>query len=86
MPPDFLSSHDLGTLAKKLQQKRKTHFNHEKYKIKIAKIKKTILTRAFHLLTHKCVKKSINPLTVSYVAHGGQQTTIAPTYKPVNDS
>ena len=30
-----------------------------------------------------CLKK---PLTVSYVAQGGQQATIAPTYKPVDDS
>ena len=48
--------------------------------------KKLILTRAFQSLTYKCVKKSATPLTVSYVAHSGQQTTIAPTYKPVNNS
>ena len=45
-----------------------------------------MLIRALYLLTHKCGKKSANPSTVSYVAHGGQQTTIAPTYKPVDDS
>ena len=30
-------------------------------------------------------KKLVNPLIVSYVAQGGQQTTIAPTYTPVNN-
>ena len=45
-----------------------------------------ILIRALYLMPHKCGKKSVNPLTVSYVAHGGQQTTKAPTYKPVDNS
>ena len=45
-----------------------------------------ILIWALYLLTHKCVKKSANTLKVSYVAHGGQKTTTAPTYKPVNNS
>ena len=56
-----------------------------KIKIKIAKNKKTIHMRALYLLTYKCKKKSANPSTVSYAAHGGQQTTTAPTYKPVNN-
>ena len=87
MPPDFPSSHDLGMLAKKLQlKKEKLILIMRKIKIKIAKIKKTILIRALHLLTQKCEKKSANPSMVSYVAHGGQQTTTAPTYKPVNNS
>ena len=87
MPPDFPSSHDLGMLAKKLQLKKEKLISiMRKIKIKIAKNKKTILIWALYLLTHKCGKKSANPLTVSYVAHGGQQTTIAPTYKPVDNS
>ena len=58
-----------------------------KIKNKITKIKKN----NFHLgiiLTdpQKCIKKSANPLTKSYVAHGGQQTTTAPTYNPIDDS
>ena len=42
--------------------------------------------RALYLLAYKCEKKSANPLMVSYVAHGGQKTMTAPTYKPVDNS
>ena len=39
--PDFLSSHDLGILAKKTStKKRKTHFDHEKNKNKVSKKQK----------------------------------------------
>ena len=87
MPPDFPSSHDLGMLAKKLQlKKEKLILIMRKIKIKIVKNKKSNTYTGINLLPHKCGKKSANPSTVSYVAHGGQQTTTAPTYKLVNNS
>ena len=55
-------------------------------KIEIKQPKKRNNYKALLSLTQKCVKRSVTPLTVSYVAQGGQQTTKALTYRPVDNS
>ena len=75
--PDFLSSHDSGMLNKKLQLKKKNSFFCEKNKNKNSKIKNITYT-SIVLTSLEMHKKPVNPLTVSYVAQGNQQKTIAP--------
>ena len=47
--PDFLSSHDSGMIAKKLQLKKiKAHFDREKFRGENSKIRKKIYRHCFH--------------------------------------